>query len=170
MLTLESFALSMNAGETTYATRYEFEYNPNVTTVGNYSVSTDQQAIWHYTAGTYSYTTAAMQLLDSQDMYVQFWHSDSNDGSAKIETRVEGSGTWVVQGYLDTYNGGQQYALIDGLDAGNYYLRITAVTGTHGDDLHLGHFGATNAVPEPATMLLLGFGLVGLTGARRFKK
>jgi hypothetical protein len=42
-------------------------------------------------------------------------------------------------------------------------------------DVHYGIFGPnfqieTSQVPEPVTILLLGFGLVGLAGARRFRK
>ena len=59
----------------------------------------------------------------------------------------------------------------------NMYVRFDAGLGevinsvnfgiaAHGDGVFFDHV-AFNAIPEPTTMLLLGFGLVGLAGARR---
>ena len=162
-----AISLTMNAGSTDYATRYEFENNPNVVTVGVWSISDDGQAIWHYTAGTYSRTLLPFQVTEGQDIYIQFWNSDWNDGLAKIYTARFGDAAYTYLGSLETNSGGMQYALISGLTAGYYYLAVQASYGQYGDDLHLGHFGAKNAVPEPTSILLLGLGLMGVLAVRR---
>jgi hypothetical protein len=80
------------------------------------------------------------------------------------------NGTWATG---NTYNLGPTAVLtsgfVSGLNTIDFYVEGNGVTD--GFALELVSFRAreSSAVPEPATMLLLGFGIVGLAGVRRFK-
>jgi len=170
-------SLTMNSGLITdYDTRYEFESygaGGNVTiTGGPYGTSTDGEAAWIYADNVLTTTNNYLTVLSEQDIYTQFWQSDGNDGIAQFETQLLGSSTWVEHGTLPTYQGGNQYALLAGLTAGNYSLRITSFDQGNDswDDLHLGHYGTTSSVPEPTAMLLFSTGLVGMIGTRIRRK
>jgi hypothetical protein len=180
-LTGVASATSLYSGDVTnVASMYQFEISGNATFSGsNWGYSNDGNAIWITDADTIT-TTFAFSVVTGQGIFVQFLHTDNNDGYAYFETSTNGT-NWTGQGNVDTWenyptglnDGPDKYALISGLTTGDYYLRITSgdhSVGADTDDLHLDSFGTTS-VPEPTTMLLLGFGLVGLAAARRkFKK
>jgi hypothetical protein len=60
-------------------------------------------------------------------------------------------------------------ALYFGMHSGNQVIFTKSFKG-YGLALRSGQVSAAEAVPEPATMLLFGFGLAGLAAARRKKK
>lgn len=173
---VEAATITMNSGVLTdYNTRYDFESIGNVTITGyDWGISTDKKAIWLFENNVAASTNNYLSVIAGQDVYIQFLYSDDNDGMAKIETKLVGTSIWVDEGTLPTHNGGNQYALLTGLSAGNYFLRITSLDQQNNgewDDLHLDYYGTTTTpVPEPTTMLLFGTGIAGLVGFVKRKK
>ncbi|MBN2428736.1 MAG: PEP-CTERM sorting domain-containing protein [Deltaproteobacteria bacterium] len=69
---------------------------------------------------------------------------------------------WTVAGLLDINHDGTLNIWVE-REKGDFYLDWSTITA-YGDN------GDCAPVPEPSTMLLLGLGLAGFAGYRRFKK
>jgi hypothetical protein len=105
----------------------------------------------------------------SDSLFVQF-ESDSNDGIANFYIDN------VFVHSLNTYNGSWFAVVFSDLDFGVHTLRVNAGSSRYPYDLSIDAMGSgapgTDPVPEPATLLLLSTGLVGLAGfgRKRLKK
>jgi hypothetical protein len=139
--------LTASSGGTQY-----FSYS-NSTSAGP-NQSFDHWYEYSYKCGLFSYCTARYPVY-RYDMYYYTDNYSGYDGSFEIDQQLDQFAlSQILSGYLPFYL--RQMS-------GDLNFEYAELTLTYEPLL-------TAAVPEPATMMLLGFGLAALAGVRRFRK
>jgi hypothetical protein len=101
--------------------------------------------------------------------YVAFQDIDQ----AGTVIRITLVGGTIITDSLETTNGSGDSAEFFGIYRNDMSRIVKIELDASGDGLwgiDTIEYGVLSTVPEPATMLLLGLGLIGLTGFRKFKK
>ncbi len=146
-------------------------WNPNQMYPGDHSY------LWVMGEGATLETLYPIPVTEGMPwLFVQFLGSDMNDGLAEIDVKPQGSSDWITVGGYDTFGRGNNWASVEGLPLGSYYVRITsrwsgrravAPNGGCGPAVSLqpARMGSTAAVP-PESLHLTGGGWLSIEGGK----
>jgi hypothetical protein len=133
-------------------------------------------AIWILDEGAYLETTLPVSVTpDKSWLFVQFLASDTNDGVTEILVRKTDWNEWLEVGRLDTFGRLNNWISIEGLEEGDYFVRVRVKSGRTNlppqgcggpaDDLNISRIGSTAPV-SPEDINITSGGWIPVDGGK----